>query len=167
MPFMFAAFSSLIMGLGAFLVITPISSKQGTNYKHYFYVLAGVGLACIEINWGLNIGYPTMLNSPGGGHYVLWGVLHLGFSVAILYASLANKQSLLKEWITMLWIMSFFSVTIFWLAGGVSLLDVVPQHYVESRHLSVLLAGGVSQLIFLSAMLTAIYGKATAERAIH
>jgi hypothetical protein len=167
MPFMFAAFSSLIMGLGAFLVITPTSSKQGANYKHYFYVLAGVGLAFIEINWGVNIGYPTMLNSPGGGHYVLWGVLHLGFSVAILYASLANKQSLLKEWITMLWIMSFFSVTMFWLAGGVSLLDVVPQHFVESRHLSVLLAGGVSQFIFLLAMLTAIYGKATKERAIH
>jgi hypothetical protein len=167
MPFLFAALSSLMMGLGAFLVITQPSLTRGGNYKYYLYVLAGVGLAGIEISWGLNIGYPTMLNSPGGGHYVLWGVLHLGFSVAVLYASLTNKESLLKEWITMLWILSFLSVAIFWMAGSISLFDVVPPHYVESRHMSVLLAGGVSELVFLLAMLSAIYGNATAERAIH
>jgi hypothetical protein len=167
MPFMFAALSSLMMGLGAFLVITQPSLTRGRNYKYYLYVLAGAGLAGIEISWGLNIGYPTMLNSPGGGHYVLWGVLHLGFSAAVLYASLTNKESLLKEWITMLWILSFLSVAIFWMAGSISLFDVVPPHYVESRHMSVLLAGGVSELVFLLAMLSAIYGNATAERAIH
>jgi hypothetical protein len=159
MPFMFAAFSALLMCLGALLVIKQQPLKRSTNYKHYLYVLAGAGLGCIEISWGLNIGYPTMLNSPGGGHYVLWGILHLGFSAAVLYASLKNKQSLLKEWITMLWIMSFFSVAIFWMAGGVSVLNVIPQHYVDSRHLSVLLAAGVSQVIFLLAMISAIYGE--------
>jgi uncharacterized membrane protein len=167
LPFMFAVLSSLMMGLGAFLVITPQSLTQGAHYKHSLYSLAGAGLAAIEISWGLNIGYPTMLNSPGGGHYVLWGILHLGFSAAVLYASLTNKQSLLKEWITMLWIMSFFSVTIFWMSGGLSLFDVVPPHYVESRHLSVLLAGGASAVVFLLAMRSAIHGNATAERAIH
>ena len=108
-----------------------------------------------------------MLNSPGGGHYVLWGILHLSFSAAVFYAHLANKQSLLKEWIMMLWVLSFFSVSIFWLASGLSVLNVVPQHYIESRHISVLLAGGASTFIFLLAMIFAIYGIATKERAIH
>jgi len=167
MPYMFAAFSALIMWLGALLVIKPQPLKQGANYKHYIYVLAGFGLGYIEISWGFTIGYPTMLNSPGGGHYVLWGILHLGFSTAVLYASLQNKQSLLNEWLKMLWILSFFSVAIFWMAGAISVLDVVPQQYVDSRHLSVLLAGGVTEVIFLLAMLSAIYGGATEERAIH
>jgi hypothetical protein len=167
MPFMFAAFSALIMWLGALLVIKQQPLKQCANYKHYIYVLAGFGLGYIEISWGFNIGYPTMLNSPGGGHYVLWGILHLGFSTAVLYASLQNKQSLLNEWFKMLWILSFFSVAIFWMAGTISVLDVVPQQYVDSRHLSVLLVAGVTEVIFLLAMLSAIYGGATEERAIH
>jgi uncharacterized membrane protein len=166
-PLMFATLSTIIMCLGAYLFSTKDSLKQGVNPTLYLYVLAGVGLACIEISWGLQIGYPTMLNSPGGGHYVLWGILHLSFSAAVFYAHLANKQSLLKEWIMMLWVLSFFSVSIFWLASGLSVLNVVPQHYIESRHISVLLAGGASTFIFLLAMIFAIYGIATKERAIH
>ena len=131
------------------------------------FLTASVVVSIIELYWGLDIGYPTMLNSPGGGYYVLWGLLHFIFSVMVLWAYVMKKTSLLKEWITMLWILSFFSVMIFWLAKVISLVYEVPPIYVEGRHLSVLLTGGVSELIFLCAMLYAIYGSATKERAIY
>jgi hypothetical protein len=166
-PLLFAVSSALIMCLGAYFIHKLNSVCRIGKPALYLFVLAGILLACIEISWGLQIGYPIMLNSPGGGHYVLWGILHLLFSSAVVYAYWANKQSLLKEWITMLWILSFLPVSVFCLATGVSVLNVVPQDYIDSRHLSVLLAAGASTFIFLLAMIAAIYGSATKERAIH
>ena len=156
---------AVLLATPFFLWVAFKNERVSANKLKQIGLLISIGILVsggVLLYWGNLLGVPSIEHLTGGTFYSISGLFSISFGALLLFASIKNNTSLIKEWglfsiACALTMPSFYMnlVTIKYLN--------IPDYFLAEGH-GYLLASSGSLMLFIAVFIYSAYGSATHEK---